>query len=143
MRARTRSLRFKVRMATLAKIRSYVTANVGFVDFYQGSKVRLVVLPEYFLSGFMLGESHEAWRHRACLEQNGPEYEALGKLAQANNLYLSGNVYEIDPHFPELYFQTCFIIGPNGNVILRYRRLTSCFEPTPARRLGQVPGHIR
>ena len=73
----------------------------------------------------------QEWRDRACLEQNGPEYEALGKLAQANKLYLSGNVYEIDPHFPQLYFQTCFIIGPNGNVILRYRRLTSCFEPTP------------
>ena len=60
-----------------------------------------------------------------------PAREALGKVAQANNLFLSGNVYEIDPHFPELYFQTCFIIGPNGDVILRYRRLTSCFEPTP------------
>ena len=59
-------------------------------------------------------ESVQEWRDRACLEQNGREYEALGKIAQANNLYLSGNVYEIDPHFPELYFQTCFIIGPNG-----------------------------
>ena len=30
-----------------------------------------------------------------------------------------------------LYFQTCFIIGPNGDVILRYRRLSSSFEATP------------
>jgi predicted amidohydrolase len=122
---------FKVRMGTLEKIRSYVTANVGFVDFYQGSKVRLVCLPEYILSGFMLGESHDEWHEKACIHYDGPEYEFLGKLAQDNNIFLSGNVYEIDPNFPELYFQTCFIIGPNGDVILRYRRLTSAFEMTP------------
>jgi predicted amidohydrolase len=122
---------FKVRMETLEKIRSYVLANVGFVDFYQGSKVRVMVLPEYFLSGFLLGESHEEWHTKACIHYDGPEYEFLGKLAQDANIFLSGNVYEVDPNFPDLYFQTCFIIGPNGDVILRYRRLTSAFEMTP------------
>ncbi len=115
----------------IARIREYTTTAAHFLKFFYGLPVRLVALPEYVLSGFPMGESPAVWRDRACLEQNGPEYEALGKLAQDNNLFLSGNVYEIDPHFPELYFQTCFIIGPNGDVILRYRRMTSCFEPTP------------
>jgi len=121
----------EVRRHTINKIRSYVTANVGFVDFYQGSKVKVVVLPEYILSGFLLGESHEAWHDKACIEYDGWEYEELGKIAQDCGIYLSGNVYEIDPNFPELYFQTCFIIAPNGNVELRYRRLSSAFEMTP------------
>ncbi|MBM4196543.1 MAG: nitrilase [Gammaproteobacteria bacterium] len=115
----------------LQRIGEYTTTAASFLKFFYGTPLRLVGLPEYAVTGFPMKESPAEWRDRACLEQNGPEYEQLGRIAQQNNLYLSGNVYEIDPHFPELYFQTCFIIGPNGNVILRYRRLTSCFEPTP------------
>jgi predicted amidohydrolase len=115
----------------LKRIGDYTTAAAGFLKFFYGAPVRLVGLPEYAVTGFPLKESPAEWRDRACLEQNGPEYEQLGRIAQQNNLFLAGNVYEIDPHFPELYFQTCFIIAPNGNVILRYRRMTSCFEPTP------------
>lgn len=121
----------QVRMATLARIQSYVNVHVKFVNFHNGSTVRLVVLPEYFLSGFPLGESHEEWHAKGVIEYGGPEYEFLGKVAQDNNIFLCGNVYEVDPNFPELYFQTCFIIGPNGDVILRYRRLSSAFEVTP------------
>jgi predicted amidohydrolase len=115
----------------LKRIGEYATTATGFLRFFYGVPVRLVALPEYAVTGFPLKESPAEWRDRACLEQNGPEYEQLGRVAQQNNIFLSGNVYEIDPKFPELYFQTCFIIGPNGDVILRYRRLTSCFEPTP------------
>jgi predicted amidohydrolase len=122
---------FKVRMQTLERVRAYVTAMVNFVNFHNGSTVRLICLPEYFLSGFPLGESHEEWHEKGVIQYDGPEYEFLGKLAQDNNIFLCGNVYEVDPNFKELYFQTCFIIGPNGDVILRYRRLSSAFEATP------------
>jgi predicted amidohydrolase len=115
----------------LKRIGEYTTTATNFLKFFYGVPVRLIALPEYAVTGFPLKESPAEWRDRACLEQDGAEYEQLGRIAQQNNIFLSGNVYEIDPKFPELYFQTCFIIGPNGNVILRYRRLTSCFEPTP------------
>ncbi|MCC7258408.1 MAG: nitrilase [Gammaproteobacteria bacterium] len=124
------SARARIR-ENLQRIGEYTTTAASFHRFFYGVPVRLVVLPEYVVTGFPLKESPAVWRDRACLEQNGPEYEELGRIAQTNDLFLAGNVYEIDPAFPELYFQTCFIIGPNGNVILRYRRLTSCFEPTP------------
>ena len=62
---------------------------------------------------------------------DGPEYEQLGALAQREKIYLAGNAYELDPHFPQLYFQTSFVISPAGEVILRYRRLVSMFGPTP------------
>jgi predicted amidohydrolase len=115
----------------IQRISEYTTTAANFLKFFYGVPVRLVALPEYAVTGFPMKESPAEWRDRACLEYNGPEYETLGKLAQDNKLFLAGNVYEIDPNFPELYFQTCFVIGPNGDVILRYRRLTSCFEPTP------------
>lgn len=98
---------------------------------FQGSDVRLVVYPEYFLTGFPMGESAALWREKSCLRLDGPEYEALGALAQRYAIYLAGNAYEVDPHFPELYFQTSFILDPSGDVCLRYRRLNSMYTPTP------------
>jgi predicted amidohydrolase len=98
---------------------------------YNGVDVRLVVLPEYFLTGFPMAESVAEWRDKAVLEIDGPEYAALGAIARDLDLYLAGNAYEADPHFPEIFFQCCFIIDPLGEVILRYRRLVSLAGPTP------------
>jgi len=102
-----------------------------FLQTFGGLGPRLVVLPEYFLTGFPMGESIDAWQAKACIHPGGPEYERLGRIAEDNGCWLSGNVYEIDPHFPELYFQVSFIIDNAGAVVLRYRRLVSMFAPTP------------
>lgn len=102
-----------------------------FLMAFGGAAPGLVVLPEYFMTSFPMGESIEGWRARACIDPDGPEYERLGKIAQDNGVYLSGNAYETDPHFPELYFQSSFIISDSGDLVLRYRRLVSMFAPTP------------
>jgi len=109
------------------RLSKQIFASIAFV----GQDVKLIVLPEYFLTGFPMGESIEEWRKKACLEIDGEIYELLGKIAQERKIYLSGNAYELDDNFPELYFQTSFIIAPNGDVVLRYRRLNSMFAPTP------------
>lgn len=114
-------------LETITRLRAQIRASKAFI----GPHLRLVVLPEYFLTGFPMGESIAAWADKAALEMTGPEYEALSALSADNGIYLSGNAYELDDHFPGLYFQTSFIIAPNGNVELRYRRLISMFAPTP------------
>ncbi|MDB4218825.1 hypothetical protein OAI34_04100 [Emcibacteraceae bacterium] len=113
--------------ATIERLASEIPASKRFV----GLDSKIIVLPEYFLTAYPLGDTIEGWAKKACIHLDGSEYEALGKIAQDNDIYLAGNAYEIDDYFPGLYFQTCFIIGPNGNVILRYRRLNSMFAPTP------------
>lgn len=112
---------------TFTKINAQIRASKAFI----GQDLKLVVLPEYFLSGFPMGETIGEWREKACLKIDGVEYDELGKMAIQNQIYLSGNAYELDPNFPEIYFQTSFIISPEGKVILRYRRLNSMFAPTP------------
>ncbi len=116
-----------VMQQSIARIRGQVLAGIAFL----GPETKFIVLPEYFLTGFPMGDSIAAWADKAALEMNGAEYELLGKLAQEANVYFAGNAYELDPHFPDLYFQTCFLIAPSGDVILRYRRLNSMFAPTP------------
>ncbi len=98
---------------------------------YSGESPKLIVLPEYLLTGFPMGATIDHWRDLAALEQDGPEYAELCAIAQRHGIYLAGNCYEIDPAFAELFFQTCFIIDPSGNVILRYRRMISLNAPTP------------
>ena len=116
---------------TIDRIDSLLGGSQGFLRSFVGMPAKLVVLPEYFLTSFPLGESVEAWQAKACIEPDGPEYEQLGAVAQKHGIYLSGNAYELDAHFPQLYFQTSFIIAPSGDVVLRYRRLVSMFAPTP------------
>jgi predicted amidohydrolase len=90
-----------------------------------------VVLPEYVLTGFPMGESITEWREKAAMAMEGPTVEALGRIAQANDVFLAVNAYEQEEHFPELYFQTSFVLDPDGAVVLRYRRLNSMYAPTP------------
>jgi predicted amidohydrolase len=113
---------------SLERLRQEIQAAVLWVG---RDDCRLVVLPEYFLTGFPIGESIPGWADKAALEMAGPEYEALGRIAAESAVFLAGNAYEVDPKFPGLFFQTCFVVDPAGSVVLRYRRLNSNSSPTP------------
>tara|TARA_B100000683_G_scaffold269364_1_gene306248 strand:- start:2593 stop:3612 length:1020 start_codon:yes stop_codon:yes gene_type:complete len=117
--------------STLTQVDQLIAGSKGFISTFSGDALKLVVLPEYFLTSFPMGESIAEWRDKACIAMDGPEYQRMGQIARERGVYLSGNVYELDPHFPDLYFQTSFIISDEGEVILRYRRLISMFAPTP------------
>jgi predicted amidohydrolase len=116
---------------TIASLGPKIRAALVFIRQYGGAPVRLAVLPEYFLTSYPGRISIPEFADKAALEIDGPEYEALGKIAQEQKLFLAGNAYETDRHFPGLYFQTSFVIAPDGKVVLRYRRLNSMFAPTP------------
>ena len=111
----------------LARVDRALRGAKGFL----GPDVRLVVLPEYLLTSYPLGEGIAAWRDKVALEIDGEEYRTLGALASRHDVFLAGNAYEADPSFPGLYFQTSFCVAPTGEVVLRYRRLVSMFAPTP------------
>lgn len=110
-----------------AKLRS---ASI-FIAQYGGNPVKLAVLPEYLLTSFPGRISIPDFAARAAIAEGGPEYEALGRIASEQRLFLAGNAYETDRHFPGLYFQTSFVVAPSGDVVLRYRRLNSMYAPTP------------
>ncbi len=108
-----------------------IGAQIRAAKAFTGPDVRLVVLPEYFLTSYPAGEPIPVWRDLAAIQFDGPEYQALGKVASDNKIFLAGNTYEVDPYFPDIYFQTCFLINDSGDVVLRYRRLISMYAPTP------------
>jgi predicted amidohydrolase len=114
-------------MAAITRIDKQIAAAKQF----SGEDLKLVVVPEYFLTSFPVGPDLPTWAARACVKPDGAEYAALGEVAKKNGVYLSGNAYEIDPKFPELNFQVSFIIDDAGKLILRYRRLISMYTATP------------
>jgi predicted amidohydrolase len=114
-------------LRTIQRIDNQIAASKAFI----GDDLKLVVLPEYFLTGFPMTGDAASWKDRACLHADGPEYAALADVARRNGVYLSGNAYEIDPKFPSLSFQMSFILDTNGNRVLAYRRLISMYTATP------------
>jgi len=116
--------------AAIARVDRELFGLKAFVERFSGQPLKLVVLPEYLFSSFETGRTPD-FRARAAFDPGGPEYQALGAVAQRHKLFLAGNAYETDPHFPMLYFQTSFVIAPSGDTILRYRRLYSLYTPTP------------
>jgi predicted amidohydrolase len=118
-------------LAMIGEIGPKLRSAAIFISGYTGAPVRLAVLPEYLLTSFPGRISIPDFANLAAIAPDGPEYEALGRIASAQNLFLAGNAYETDRNFPNLYFQTSFVIAPSGQVVLRYRRLNSMFAPTP------------
>lgn len=118
-------------VAMIAEVGAKLRGSAIFVAQYSGSTVKLAVLPEYLLTSYPGRISVPDFAEKAAIDIDGPEYAALGKIASEQKLFLAGNAYERDAHFPGLYFQTCFVVAPSGKVVLRYRRLNSMFAPTP------------
>jgi predicted amidohydrolase len=102
-----------------------------FIEQYGGTPCRLAVLPEYLFTSYPGRISIADFADKAAFAVDGPEYDALGRLAQGLGMFIAGNAYETDRHFPGLYFQASFVVAPSGKVVLRYRRLNSMFAPTP------------
>ena len=121
----------KQMMDMIGEVETKIRSSSIFIQQYAGSPVKMVVLPEYLLTSYPGRISIPDFADKAALEVEGPEYEAMGAMAERLGMFIAGNAYEVDDNFPGLYFQACFIIAPTGEVVLRYRRLNSMFAPTP------------
>ena len=113
------------------RVRGQIGSAKGFLKGFNGYDVKLVVLPEYWMTGFPLGETREEWQDKAAIPMDGAIPDKLAGLAQDLGIYLCSNHYENDDKFPDLYFQSNVIYGPNGDTVLRYRRMISLYTPSP------------
>jgi len=91
----------------------------------------LFVTPEFAFQGPPQGMASSAWIRHACCECPGPITRPLADLARRLGIFIGGNQFECDPAWPGRYFNTCFLIDPQGELILRYRRVTTEAFPSP------------
>jgi predicted amidohydrolase len=115
----------------IAELEGPIRTATIFAEQYSGVKTRLVVLPEYLFTSYPGRVGLSEFASRVGFAPDGAEYDALGALAQKLGVFLAGNAYETDPHFPGFYFQASFVVDPAGAVVLRYRRLLSMYAPSP------------
>jgi predicted amidohydrolase len=96
------------------------------VGYFYERPVRLVVFPEYFLQGVTTpgkGEDGLQAFMKKAITIPGPELDVLGEKCKEYGIYIAGGgVIEQLPQFPDRWFNTAFVIGPTGEVILRYHK---------------------
>lgn len=90
----------------------------------------LVVFPEFGMQGPPLGMPVRDWIARACGTLDGWITEPLRVLAKREGIYIAGNMFEAPEEWPDRYFNSSFIIGPEGRVILNYRRVNVAAFPS-------------
>jgi predicted amidohydrolase len=62
-------------------------------------------------------------RVASAIEMPGPETDAIAEKAKQWGTYVSASLHERDPEYPLYYFNTAFIMSPNGKIILKYRKI--------------------
>ncbi len=91
-----------------------------------GVSPKLVVFPESFLHGYgpMKTRTYQT-NSRLALRIPGDETKALGEKCKQYGFYLAGSAFEKIDQFPNHFFNTGFIISPEGEVILKYRKINA------------------
>jgi len=92
---------------------------------------KLVVMPEFAMQGPPHGFPVAQWIDHACCTIPGPITEPFQNFAQRHRIYIGGHQFECDPQWPGRYFNSCFLIAPGGDVVLRYRRINTAAFPSP------------
>src|SRR4051812_38341735 len=93
-----------------------IAAMVGYATrFSGGGPPRIVVLPEFALTGFALEKTAADWMHMAA-RIPGWETELLGEIARKHGTYIAGAAFEYMPDWRGRIWNTGFIIDPQGQV---------------------------
>ena len=118
--------------AAWAVIDANLTAAIALIDdAMRNTAPRLVLLPEFAFQGPPHGMAVAAWIDHACCAIPGPITERLQNTARHHGIFVAGHQFESSPDWPGRYFNTCFLIDPRGDVILRYRRVNTAAFPSP------------
>lgn len=87
--------------------------------------VKLVALSEGVIQGFVDEIAHLSraeYAETMAAEIPGWETEMLGKKAKQHGIHIISQLKTIQPDFPEQFFNTVFIINPDGEVIYQFQK---------------------
>ncbi|MDM9627507.1 nitrilase-related carbon-nitrogen hydrolase [Rhizobium sp. S152] len=93
-------------------------------------KPDLVVFPEFALQGPPLSMTVGPWIERACSTIPGPLTEPLQALAKREGIFIAGNMFEAPSEWPGRYFNSSFLIGRDGEIVVNYRRVNTAAFPS-------------
>lgn len=101
---------------------------IGFAIRYWNMQIpcKLVAAPEFLFSGSgsAFGYTREDYL-KLAINIPGEETEYLGKVCKKYGIYFAAAAQEKDPEWPDRFFNTGFIISPEGKVILKYHKMNT------------------
>jgi len=113
-------------------IRRNLATGMRLIEAAQATQpAQVYVTPEFAFQGAPQGMPVERWIAQACCSVPGPITEPLQALAAKLGIYIGGNQFETAAEWPGRYFNTSFLIDARGELILRYRRVTTAAFPSP------------
>lgn len=90
----------------------------------KGQAPKIIGFPESFLHGFGPARVRSYQTNsRMARTIPGDETERLGEKAKEYGIYIAGSMFESDADYPGHFFNTGFIIDPEGKVALKYRKI--------------------
>ncbi len=84
--------------------------------------VKLATIPEGALQGFndeLMDRDHIDFARNMAIDIPGKETDMLGEIAKEFDLYLIAQAKVTHPKFPDRFFNSAFLINPEGEVILQ------------------------
>ena len=138
--------RIAPRSGGLARLRKNIESNLNrycnLIDYCCGGNlagvpgfaiagpVRLVTFGEFSITGpYMPADpSDHRFDNQEVVEHltiriPGEETDVLANKAKEFGIYIAAVNFEADPDWPDLHFNTGFIINPDGKIILKYRKI--------------------
>jgi predicted amidohydrolase len=98
----------------------------GAAQTTKGQAPKIIAFPESFLHGFGPARKRTHLTNVQLARRiPGEETERLAEKAKEYGVYIVGTLFEIAPDYPDHFFNTGFIIDPNGQVALKYRKLNT------------------
>ena len=92
---------------------------IDYVTAFGNSEVRLVVMPEYSVNARWEKLSLAQWIEIAS-PIPGPYTELIADKARQRGVYIAANMMEVHPDFPGRFFNTSFLVAPDGEIVIKH-----------------------
>ena len=102
----------RANLARIFELIDYVTA-------FGNSDVRLVVVPEYAINARWEKLSLEQWIGISAAIP-GPYTDLIAEKARQRGVYIAANMMEVHPDFPGRFFNTSFLMSPQGEILIKH-----------------------
>ncbi len=105
-------------------VRENVNRSMSLMDYvsHRFGAAKLFVLPEFSLTGAEHLRTVDEWT-KVALQIPGPELDPLAQFARDNDAYVGGGTMEYDPNYPGRWFNSAYLFGPTGELLIRYRKI--------------------
>lgn len=92
---------------------------IDYITAFGNSAVKLIVTPEYAINARWQKLSVDEWIS-LCTTIPGPYTDLISAKAQQRKIWIAANMMEVHPEFPGRFFNTSFLVGPTGEILIKH-----------------------